>query len=191
MKRILIGMVLLLPLTAQAGQHLIIPTLGVTSWSDDTGHIARGAALNFEDDNSLTLGAKYLYMFDSGIALGGNAITYGKDVLNPVVADDAGVIHIHGLVEYFFTPTSDVMPFVGFGLGFSSIGFNGGVLDEESSAGGSYELNGGVIFKVSETIGIQLEYKYTDFDIDDDIDGLNTEINTNAHSLLLGVSIHL
>jgi opacity protein-like surface antigen len=191
MRHFLIGIVLLLPLTAQAGQHLIVPTLGVTSWSDETGHLARGTTLNFEDDNSLTLGAKYLYMFDSGIALGGNAYFYGKDVLNPVQADDAGVVHVHGLVEYIFTPGSDVMPFIGLGIGFSSIGFSGGVLDDESSAGESYELNGGVIFKLSETIGIQLEYKYIDFDIDDDIDGLNTEINTDAHSFLLGVSIHL
>jgi len=191
MKHIYFIILLLFPVSAQAGENILMPMMGFSNWSDDTGHTAQGVNINFENDNDITFGFKYLYMFDSGFAIGGNAYLYDKDVNTIIQASDAGVLHVHALAEYYFNSSGSVSPYVGAGLGFTAIGFNGGLLDEETTAGESIELNGGILFRVSDTIGINLEYKYTDFDVDEDINGLRTDIDTESHSILVGVSIHL
>jgi opacity protein-like surface antigen len=165
--------------------------LGYSEWSDNSGHIARGGSINFKDDNDITFGFKYLYQFDSGFALGGNIYVYDKDVLTTSQATDAGVSHIHFLAEYFFNPQGSMSPFIGGGFGFTGIGFNNGLLDDEASVGESIELNAGLLFRLSERVGFQLEYKFVDFDIDEDIDGFLTNIESESHSLMFGVSIHL
>ena len=191
MKHLVLLLSFLMPFSVQAGENLLVPMVGFSSWSDNSGHTARGAPITFEDDNEFTLGFKYLYMFDSGLALGGNLYLYDKNVTTAVQASDSGVLHIHGLVQYYFNSSNSVSPFIGAGIGVSAIGFDGGLLDGDGTGGASVELNGGVLFRVSERIGIQLEYKYTDFDMDEDIDGLRTNIETSAHSVLVGVSIHI
>ena len=190
MKRLLFSFLLLLPMSVHAGQNILIPMVGFSRWTDDSGHTARGSTISFEDENSLNFGAKYLYMFDAGFALGANAYLYEKDVLT-TNASSAGVIHVHGLAEYFFNHTGTVSPFLGLGVGFSSIGFNDGILDEESSGGESFEFNAGVLFRTSDRIGFQIEYKYTDFDMDEEIDDLPTDIESESHSVHFGVSIHI
>ena len=191
MKRLLLAFVFLLPVSVQAAEHVLIPMLGATSWSEDSGHTARGSAIVFEDDNNPTLGFKYLYMYDSGFAWGGNIYVYNKDVVTAGQAKDAVVSHVHALAEYYFNSKGNVSPFIGAGIGFTGITFNEGVLDEESSSGGSIELNGGVKFRVSESFSLQLEYKYTNFDVDEDIDSLNTNINTDSQSLMVGVAMEI
>ena len=191
MKRLFLILSFLLPFSVQAGENILVPMIGFSSWSDESGHTARGSAITFEDDNELTFGFKYLYMFDGGFALGGNVYLYDKDVSSIIQANDAGVAHIHALAAYYFNHTGLVSPFVGVGLGVTAIGFDGGILDDEGSGGESIELNGGVLFRMSERVGFQIEYKYVDFDMDEDIDGLRTDIESESHSLLFGVSIHI
>lgn len=191
MKRLILLLTLLSPFSVQAGQNILMPMMGFSQWSDDSGHTARGSALSFEDENAINFGFKYLYMFDSGFALGGNAYLYEKDVITTSQASDAGVMHIHALAEYYFNSTGSVSPFIGAGLGVTAIGFNGGVLDEEGTGGESIELNTGILFKISDSVGFQLEYKYTNFDMDEDIDDLRTDIETDSHSILFGVGIYL
>ena len=162
-------------LPVYAGENILTPMLGITSWSDDTGHIGRGTALDFSDSTRTTLGFRYLYLFDNGVAVGGDVYLYDKDVIVGQ-ANDAGVLHTHALVEYFFNPKSSTMPFIGLGIGVSAIGFDGGNMDGDGTGGSPYELNGGVLFRLTDVIGIQVEYKYTDFNMDEDIDGFNTKI---------------
>ena len=191
MKLLFLALAFLTPFSAQAAEHVLMPMVGATSWSDDTGHTARGSAIAFEDDNNPTLGFKYLYMYDSGFAWGGNIYVYNKDVVTAGQADDANVSHVHALAEYYFNSKGTVSPFVGAGIGITGITFNEGVLDEESTSGGSVELNGGIKFRVSESFSLQLEYKYTNFDVDEDIDSLNTNIDTDSQSLMVGVAMEL
>jgi len=191
MRQLFVVLALLLPLPVQAGDHILIPMFGFTDMSDNTGHTARGNSISFDDSNEATLGFKYLYMVEGGFAFGVNTYFYEKDLTTTAQATDADIMHVHGVAQYYFNHKGAVSPFLGLGLGFSAISFNSGILDDETSSGGSYELNGGVLFKVSETIGLQVEYKYTDFDIDDAIDSLNTNIDTDSHSVLVGVSITL
>jgi len=192
MYRLLISLFLtLFILPAHAGEHILTPLLGISNWSDNTGHTARGSTLSFRDSNEVTYGFRYLYLLENGFAFGGNAYLYDKDLTASGQANDAGVGHFHALGEYFFNHTEKIAPFVGVGVGFSAIGFTGGVLDDEGTAGLSVELNGGVLFRLSELIGLQLEYKFTSFEMDDEIDNLQTNIDTTASSLLLGLTIHL
>jgi len=184
-------MLMIACLPVHANEHILTPYLGLTNWSNDTGHTARGNPISFRDNTQFTFGFRYLYMFDSGVALGGDAYLYDKDPNNSAQAEDAGVAHFHALVEYFFNHKSDVSPFIGAGLGVSAIGFSGGLLDDDGTGGTSIELNAGVLFRLTERVGMQLEYKYTDFSLDEDIDGLYTNIDTNANSFLVGVTIHL
>lgn len=174
-----------------ADEHILTPLLGTSNWSDNTGHTARGSTLSFRDRNELTKGFRYLYLLDNGFAFGGDIYGYKKDVTTTSQANEAGVVHLHALAEYFFIPRGEVSPFVGVGMGISAIGFSGGILDEEGTGGTSVELNGGVLFRLSEIVGLQVEYKYTRFDIDANIDKLYTNIDTNANSLLLGLTIHI
>lgn len=180
----------IISLPVYAGENILTPMLGITSWSDDTGYTGRGTALDFSDSTQTTLGFRYLYLFDNGVAVGGDVYLYDKDVIVGQ-ANDAGVIHTHALVEYFFNPKSSIMPFIGLGIGVSAIGFDGGNMDGDGTGGSSYELNGGVLFRLTDVIGVQVEYKYTDFNMDEDIDGFTTKIDTSANSLLLGLTIHI
>ena len=100
-------------------------------------------------------------------------------------------MHIHALVEYFFNHTADVSPFIGAGLGVSAIGFDGGNLDGDGTGGASVELNVGILFRLSEVIGMQLEYKLTSFEMDENIDGFPASIDTTANSFLVGLTIHI
>ena len=177
-------------LPVYAGENILTPMLGITSWSDDTGHIGRGTTLDFTDSNQTTLGFRYLYLFDNGVALGGDFYMYDKDI-SAGQANDAGVLHTHALVEYFFNHTSNIMPFIGFGIGVSAIGFDGGNMDGDGTGGSSYEVNGGVLFRLNDLIGVQVEYKYTDFNMDEDIDVFTTNIDSSAHTILLGLTIHI
>ena len=191
MSRIVYSLLLaIVSLPVYAGENILTPMLGITSWSDDTGHIGRGTALDFSDSNKTTLGFRYLYLFDNGVAVGGDVYLYDKNVVVGQ-ANDAGVIHTHALVEYFFNPKSSMMPFIGLGIGVSAIGFDGGNMDGDGTGGSSYELNGGVLFRLTDVIGVQVEYKYTSFNMDEDIDGFNTKIDTSANSLLFGLTIHI
>jgi opacity protein-like surface antigen len=191
MKQVILSIALMLPFSTYAADHALIPLIGMTDWSDDSGHTARGASISFENDSQPMLGFKYLYMLDNGFAVGGNVYAYTKDVQTFVQADEAGVSHIHAVAEYYMNPTGSVSPFIGLGIGFSAISFDGGVLDEESTSGESYELNAGLRAAITDSIDMHFEYKYTDFDMDDDIDNLNTNINTDSHSLMLGVAIRI
>ncbi len=191
MKYLILVLTMLTPFSVQAGEHHLVPMVGFTNWSDESGHTARATPITFEDDSNFVLGFKYLYMLDNGFAFGADTYLYKKDVASPVTISDAGVSHFHALVQYYFNSKESISPFIGAGFGFTGIAFNGGLLDDESSSGLSYELNGGVLFRITDLIGVQVEYKFTDFDVDDSINGFRTDINTDSHSLLFGVAIIL
>lgn len=176
---------------ARAGEHVLTPMLGFTGWADETGHTARATAVDFDDGTEFTLGFRYHYVFDNGLAVGVDVYSYGKDVIPSSASDTTSVFHSHALLEYFFNHTGSVSPFVGGGFGFAAVSFDDGTLGDESAAGGAFEFNAGVLFRVSDAVGVQIEYKASAFDIDEDIDALRTDIDTTSHSLLFGVTIHL
>lgn len=191
MGRLTLLAILLFSAPVFAGEHILNPMVGATDWSQNTGHTAAGSSLSFDNDSPVTLGFKYLYRFDNGLAIGGSMIGYSKDVTNKTLAHTAAIANISGVVEYYFNPKGASSPFIGFGLGGMGIAFDGGSLDGDSTRGGSIQLNAGMLFKINETFGMQFEYQYNTFDVDDSIHSSYTNINTYSHSLLLGLTIHL
>ena len=192
MSRILCSLLLVMvSLPAFSEEHILTPMFGYSKWSDSSGHTARGSGISFGDENRTTFGFRYLFLFDNNIALGANIYSHDLDVTTPGRADNAGIAHVHALAEYFLTLTKQTSIFLGAGYGFSAIGFSGGNLNEKGSGGASYELNGGMLLRLSETFGVQLEYKYTSFDIDANIDSQQTNIDSTSNSFLLGLTIHL
>lgn len=184
-------LLIMLSLPVIAGEHILTPMLGVSKWSDNTGHTAAGSEISFRDQNETTYGFRYLYLFDNNFAVGGNIYMHELDVTTTSQANDSGVAHVHALAEYFFTLTDNVYFFVGAGIGFSAIGFSGGNLDDEGTGGLSYEINDGFLFRLTDRIGLQVEYKYTSFEMDDDINKQHTNIDSTSNSLLLGLTIHI
>lgn len=191
MGRFTLVAILLFSSPVYAGEHILNPVLGATDWSQNTGHRANAGTLSFDNDVALTHGFKYLYRFDNGLAIGGGYIGYTKDVTTTTLAHEASVGTFVGVVQYYFNSTGTTSPFIGFGLGGTGIAFDGGSLDGDSSAGANIQLNAGMLFKLSETFGMQFEYQYNTFDVDESIHNNITDIETYSHSLLLGLTIHL
>ena len=188
---LLLVLLVIVNLPAFADEHILTPMVGYSKWSDPTGHTARGSEISFSDDTQTTYGFRYLYLLDNHFAVGGNIYAHDLDVKTPGQADDAAVAHVHALVEYFFPVMDKSSFFIGAGIGFSAVGFTGGNLHEKGTGGRSFELNGGYLYRISDIIGVQLEYKYTKFDMEEDIDSQPTNIESSSDSLLLGLTIHL
>jgi opacity protein-like surface antigen len=180
---------LLVSLPATAGQNMLTPMLGITHWKEETNHTARGSVLSFVEGNRPTAGIRYLYLFDSGLAVGGDIYWYKKDVVTTTQANEVSVVHTHALVEYFFYPDESVSPFVGGGAGLTTLVFTGGNLDGDRTSGLSFEVNGGVLFHFSEHVGVQFEYKLSQFNLNDNIDGLDAKIDSTASSVMAGLTI--
>ncbi|MFO7602737.1 MAG: outer membrane beta-barrel protein [Gammaproteobacteria bacterium] len=191
MERFILLALMLFSAPVMAGEHLLNPMLGVTDWSRNNGHSINGGTINFDNDAPLTLGFKYLYRFDNGLALGGSYSGYSKDVSNTAVAHEADVANVHGVLQYYFTPQAPSSAYLGVGLGGMGMTFDGGSLDGHSTAGTSLQLNAGMLFKLAERYGLQFEYQYNSFDVDESIHSNITRIETYSHSLLVGVTIHL
>jgi hypothetical protein len=179
-------------LPGYASENILTPMIGVTGWSDNSDYTIRGVPTSFRNNNETTYGFRYLYMFDNGFAVGGDIYGYRKDVdNNPVQANYAGVVHIHALAEYFFYPQDSFTPFIGGGIGVTGMGFSGGVLDDDGTGGGSIELNAGMLFRMSKMLSVQVEYKLTSFDMNEDIDSQYTDVSSTANSVMMGLNIHL
>ncbi len=191
MRRIVFLTLVLFSTPVFAGEHILNPMLGVTDWSRNSGHTAAGSSLAFNNDNALSLGFKYLYRFDNGLALGGSIMGYRKTVTTSTLAHKAYIVNTNALLEYYFNSQANTSPYLGFGLGGMGIGFDGGTLDADSTAGHSLQLNAGLLHKFSERFGMQVEYQYNTFDVNDDIHSGITKIDTYSHSLVIGLTIHL
>jgi len=191
MERFTLLALLLFSSPAFAGEHILNPMLGATDWSRNSGHTANGSSFAFDNDTSVTLGFKYLYRFDNGLAIGGSLMSYRKNVTNKSLAHKAYITNMSGVIEYYFNSKGNNSPYIGFGLGGMGIGFDGGSLDGDSTGGSSIQLNAGMLYKFSDRFGLQFEYQYNTFDVNDDIHSNVTNIETYSHSLLIGLTIHL
>lgn len=181
-----------------AGEHIVIPKFGVVDRNDNTNHSVDSDSFDFDDDVVAAPGFTYLYKFDNDVAIGAEIFGYKNEIITTDTNEgDATSGHIYGVVEKFFNTQGTVKPFIGFGLGFVSMNFdanvNGEISDnyEDAATGLSYELIAGAEFEMNKQIGLTLEYKYFDFNIDHDIDDRNVEVESNGHAIFAGVAIHL
>lgn len=181
-----------------AQEHIIIPKFGAVKLSNNTNHLVDNSSFDFKDNGVVSLGVTYLYKIDNGLAFGVELFGYEEDIVTTENnSGDATIGHLYGVMEKFFNTGGSVMPYLGVGLGLASVGFdanvNGDISDnnEDIAIGLSYELFLGSEFKISKLVGVTLEYKYFDFDIDDDIDDRDVEFESDGHTVFVGVALHL
>ena len=182
----------------QAAEHIITPKFGAVKRGDNNNHRVDNNNFDFNDDSIFALGVTYLYKMDQGYAFGADVYGYTNKIVTTATNNgDATTVHLYGVFQKYFNTGGTVQPYVGVGLGLASVSFdanvNGDISDgiNDSAIGLSYEIILGSEFAINEDIGVVMEYKYFDFNIDDDIDGRNIEIESDGHALLVGASIHL
>jgi len=181
-----------------AAEHIIIPKFGIIERSENLAHSVDNNLFDFDDDIVAAFGATYLYKLDNGVAFGASVFGYENEIIRTVNNDgDAMTGHIYGIVEKYFNTEGAVKPYIGMGLGFVSTSFDGyvnGDIDDDYvdvAAGLSYKTIAGLEIEIQENIGLIIEYNYFDFEIDDDIDSRDVEIESDGHALFVGVAIHL
>lgn len=189
MRRLAITLILTsVSFCAYAGQNILTPMYGVSDWKSNSGHMASGSSIAFASGIRPTGGFRYLYRFDNNVAIGADIYHYTKNVDTVGLANEADVTHTHFLGEYFFQPQETISAFAGGGFGLTNLRFKGGALDDKRSSGASIELNAGMVFRLSDLLSIQFEYKLSNFNADENINGATTNVDTTASSMLMGVS---
>lgn len=180
------------------GEHILIPKVGIVDRSDNTNSRANNDIFEFEDDPVLSVGFTYLYKLDNGFAFGAETFSYKNDIVTTTNNDgDATTSHLYAVVEKIFNTDGDIKPYIGAGLGFVSMKFNGhinGDVDDDDfdfATGLSYELLAGAEFKITDRFGVTVEYKYFDYDIRDDIGNKDFKIESDGSALFVGFAIHL
>jgi len=181
-----------------AAEHILIPKFGVVERNDNTNHHVGNNSFDLDDDIVSAPGFTYLYKLDNGIAFGAEFFGYENEIISTANNDgDATTGHIYGIVEKLFNAEGTVKPFIGMGLGMVSINFdaniNGEISDdyEDNAVGLSYEIFAGAEFEINKDIGMTVEYKYFNFEVDDDIDDRDIEVESDGHALFVGVAIHI
>jgi len=171
--------------------HIATFHFGASQWQDDSGHIGASASLDFDDNTVLAWGGQYLFLFDWGLGVGISTQLYEKDITLPTGMTPAKVLHGHAILQYHFNRGGDFKPFVGIGSGVVAIGFDDGALENEELTGISYELSAGATWRITETFGILAQYRFMNFNIDEETSsGLQNDIDSSSHSVLLGVSFY-
>ncbi len=182
----------------QAGEHILIPKIGVVDRNDNINHSANNDSFDLDDELVASAGFTYLYRLDNGFAVGAEVFGYENDIVTTINNNgDVTTSHVYGIVEKTFNIEGNVKPYVGAGLGFVSMKFDGhinGEIDDDSNdfaAGLSYEIFAGTEIKINDRVGVRVEYKYYDFDVDDDIGDKNFNIESDGSAVFVGVAIHL
>jgi len=182
----------------QAGEHILIPKVGIVDRSDNTNLRANNDNFELEDDLVISPGFTYLYRLDNGFAFGAETFSYKNDIVTRANNDgDVTTSHLYAVVEKMFNIDGDIKPYVGVGLGFVSMKFNGhinGDVDDDNfdfASGLSYELLAGTEFKITDRFGVTVEYKYFDYDINDDIGNKDFNVESDGSALFVGFAIHI
>jgi len=181
----------------QAAEHIVTPKFGGVKLGEYNNHRVDNNNFDFNDDQVFALGVTYLYKMDQGYAFGADVYGYTNKIVTTANNNgDATTAHIYGVFQKYFNTGGTVQPYVGVGLGLASVSFdakvNGDISDgnNDHATGLSYEVILGSEFAINKDIGVVVEYKYFDFNIDDDIDGRDIKIESDGHALMVGASMH-
>ena len=184
--------------TVSAGEHILIPKIGVVDIEEKTNHLVDSSSFDFDDDNTPSFGFSYLYKLENGFAFGVDLFSYEKDIVRTVNnRGDASITHIYAVAEKLFNNDGAVKPYIGLGLGTAVISFdanvNGAIADDysDNASGFSYEIFAGMEVEITETIGMIFEYKHFDIDINDDIGLRDIDFESDGNAIFVGVSVHI
>ena len=159
------------------------PKIAFVSWNDNTFDNIEGQQMTFRKNWNPAIGVEYMHIFDSNIAIGVEFQYHQADLVaasfdpSPIYGY-ASVYQLFATGSYFFPINEKTKPFVGFGLGVSSIGIN---TDYDATLNGyAFQANTGIEFKFTRRVGLTLGYKLSYVTADDSHNELATymqEIN--------------
>lgn len=180
-----------------AQEHVIIPRFGAIERNDNTNHRVDNDRFDFDNDAVVSIGVTYLYKMETGYAFGLDIFGYDNEVITTTnTGGDVTTAHIYGVVQKFFNKGGPIKPYIGIGVGLVTMSFDANVNGElandfeDNAVGLSYEIILGSEFEISKKVGLMVEYKYFDFNVDDDIDARNVMIESDGHALFVGVAMH-
>lgn len=179
------------------------------AFSDDTEFGVAGTTVTNEYDTGYNLSAAVGYDFNNGAPLSFRAeaelgyLSQDIDQHNVAgVANFSGsdafgtTSSIYGLANaYVDYNLGGITPFVTAGLGYASLDFDGhgvtplGVVMDSDSGGLAWQVGAGAAFNVTETLKLDLSYRY--FGIEDvgltAVDGTSSDVDLRNHQVTLGI----
>ncbi len=167
-------------------ENVITPRFSSVSWDNNTFTLS-GNQLVFKKDNTNAIGAEYNYVFDNGLAVGGEILFQEWKVQSDTggsFAGDANVYHANVIGKYIFLRDGSVQPYVSLGVGVSRISVHSST--DVILRGHSYQGAAGISFILSNKMGLSLGYKKGYVSVDDDP---GNEIKSHTDTLQLGLDI--
>jgi len=173
-----------------AGEHVLQPKIGFADWNDNSNHSVKGNTFNLDSRVSASAGFMYLYRLDNGFGFGAEHYAYSKDFTHTNGSTgEMDTVHFYALAEYYFNNDGIVKPFLGVGVGGARAELTGAINQE--AAGFSAQIKGGVEFELSERFSIATEVKYFTIDIDEEITGEKSDIDSEGYGIFVGFSFKI
>lgn len=155
--------------TATAGQFMLNPKVGLRNWGNDV-YVIQGNTITFDDALRPALAIRGSYISDLGLAGSIEIMASSVDATDETAGTQRGVASeasITMMAQYYFLRDKKFSPYIGLGAGTHGIE----ITDSNTNAslsGYSSQVHVGGIINVGKRIGINLEYKYYKFNVDDD-----------------------
>lgn len=192
-------------LSAIARAELVIsPTYSMINWTDNK-HVYGDALIAFQDSSDGAIGVDLYYLFENNLALGGKLSYQRMDIVSGVnlntgfpydsrgrnYTGNANIYHMNVDAKYFFLNNEEkstpyVMPYIGFGIGFSNVGVHSN--HYESMNGYSFITEVGFVIQLNRSLGITFEYENSKFNVESD--GYRLEPRHNAFTVGFSIKIN-
>ena len=164
--------------SVSAGEFLINPKIGLRNWSNDV-YTIQGNTITFDDAPQASFAIRGTYITDFGLAGSVEVMGSSVEADNETAGSRLGTASESALTlmgQYYFLRDKKFSPYVGLGVGSHLVEIS----DSNTNArldGYSGQLHFGGIINVGERLGINLEYKYYKFKVEDDN---NDEMESNV-----------
>ena len=165
---VIVFCLLLLAPELWAGSNIISPTVAHTKWLDRE-YTIQGTTLRMED-NVTAVGVSYRFLFDSGLAVGGDFLYSVDQDFRAASGGYTGYStfwHLLANVSYTFNRQGQLQPFVEGGLGYSTLSLHSNGGPNASLEGLNLHGGAGLNYYVSDVIGFKFGAKVIDFDVRD------------------------
>jgi len=186
--RLILPMMLVVPGVASAGKNLIMPSYYKSVWGD-TDFALQGKPVTKIEKDDMTPGIAYRYLFDSGLAVGGE-FAYGPRDFTAIDNSFSGYLneaYFAAIVGYVFRQHEVFQPYIEGGVNETQLSLHSGNGGPNAKLKGlGYVFGAGFNVQFSRVVGMRFGYQQKKIDVDDDT---GSKIETNADVFMLSVLI--
>ena len=166
------------------GIGLLLKT-GALSLSD-TEQVILGTTRQYDESVSGFTAIEAYYQFDSGMAFGGEFISYSAAFTTAGVdKHEVGATILFANIKNYYRVNNSLQPFIGAGVGAAATDISGPTLSGNTT-GIAYQLMAGIEYR-SPSLGVFGEFKYIGADTESDN---NESIDISGTGVLVGVAFH-